>query len=73
MFPSHRHVRTPLLGPEFQPLSQPTGGGRSANRYPFFIGFRFLVASPSARDLFVCAKNLFVGARRSRVKARCGC
>jgi hypothetical protein len=51
-------------GRAFQPLAQPTGVVRSPNRYPFFVGFRFLVAPPSAQDLLVCAKRLFVPAKR---------
>jgi hypothetical protein len=68
MLPCHRHVRTSnsfVGGRAFQPLAQPTGGGRSPNGHPFFGGFRFLVASPSARDLFVSARDLFLGAMRS--------
>jgi hypothetical protein len=49
-----------------QPLAQ-----QRVQQPPFFREFRFLVASPPVRDLFVCAKHLFVGAMRSRVSERC--
>ena len=49
-----------------QPLAQ-----RRAQQPPFFREFLFLVALPPVRDLFVCARHLFVGAMRSRVSERC--
>jgi hypothetical protein len=55
-------------GRAFQPLAQPTGEGRSPNRYPFLGGFRFLVALPFAPDLSVSARDLFLGAMRFRVR-----